>query len=177
MVDGSAVLVQLNDTAINNPHALKKMGSQGFSDFDYNDASFRFADSPTLFGPAKTSTFSCGAVGTANYVAGNGSFAAGKNLSADADFSVALGRRGFAKHYASFVWAPAPYKTTQSTEPYTFNIGQVQALNVCHQPNYKNDIQIVDKEGNRERLYKYVFGCLSSDPEMKAAFKSWLGLA
>ena len=154
-------------------------GYQGFTDFDYDDASLVFIDKPLLLGPSNTSTYSSINVGTLNKVMRRCSMAVGKNNISEADFFVALGRRANARHYCSFVWGPA--STTNSVTPNSFNIGISQNLSVAHSKastdNYSSDIYVVGKDGY-EHIYKYVIECLlaSNDPVLKSRFKQWLGL-
>ena len=105
---GSVLKVNLNDKSLGH---LVKYGAR-FDDFDYDDSSLVFIDMPTLSGPANTSTYSSLNVGTMNKVMRRCSMAVGKQNISESDFSIALGRRGVAKDYISFVWSPG--STTKS---------------------------------------------------------------
>jgi len=99
----------------------------------------------------------------------------GKQLTSEADFAIALGRRGQARHYATFLWAPASNIITTDKSG-TFNIGLNATLANAHSSSYASDIRIIGNDNKRERLYKYVWGCLSSDATLKVEFKKWLGI-
>lgn len=52
-----------------------------------------------------------------------------------------------------------------------------ETLANAHKPTYGSDIRIIGKDNNRERLYQYVWGCLSSDDDdVKASMKEWIGV-
>lgn len=120
---GGALKVKFSDTALrlDSSRGLSSYGAAGFSDFDYDDSSLVLIDSPTLSGPANTSTYSSLNVGTSNTVVRRCSMAVGKQNNSEADFAIAMGRRANAQGYASFVWAPA--SKTYSAGNYTFTIG------------------------------------------------------
>lgn len=179
---GAALSVKFSDKALRlNSNGLSAMGSQGFSDFDYDDASLVLIDRPTLSGPATTSTYSSLNVGVSNTVVRRCSMAAGKQNVSDADFAMAFGRRANANGYASFVWAPAT--KTYSPGNYTFTIGvKANSLATAHKPDFTEDIYVAASNSthdaaHEERLYKYIWGCISSDTSMKEEFKNWLGLS
>ena len=178
LADDAVLEVQLSAGASTGANGFIQRGYQGFTDFDYDDASLVLIDKPLLLGPSNTSTYSSINVGTLNKVMRRCSMAVGKNNISEADFSVALGRRANARHYCSFVWGPA--STTNSVTPNSFNIGISQNLSVAHSKastDNSSDIYVVGKDGH-EHIYKYVIECLlaSNDPVLKSRFKQWLGL-
>ena len=184
--DGGALSVKFEDKALGiiggRWNGLSNYGAYGFSDYDYDDQSLVLIDSPTLSGPANTSTYSSLNVGTVNTVVRRCSMAVGKNNRSEADFAIALGRRANAQGYATFVWAPG--KNTYSVgETGTFTIG-VDAVNLAtaHKSGFTGDIYVAANNSthdaaHEERLYKYVWGCISSDSSLKDEFKKWLGLS
>ena len=178
VADDAVLEVQLSKSASTGANGFVTGGYQGFTDFDYDDASLVLIDRPLLLGPSNTSTYSSINIGTLNKVMRRCSMAAGKNNISEADFSVALGRRANARHYCSFVWGPA--STTNSVTYNSFNIGISQNLDVAHSKastDDSSDIYVVGK-ARHEHIYKYVIECLlaSNDTELKSRFRAWLGV-
>ena len=179
VADNAVLEVQLSDSASTGTNGFVTGGYQGFTDFDYDDASLVFIDKSLLLGPANTSTYSSINVGTLNKVLRRCSMAVGKNNISEADFAIALGRRANARHYCSFVWGPG--STTDSVTTCSFNIGIGQSLNNAHtnaSMTDGSDIYIVGTGDQHEHIYKYVIECLlaSNDDDLKSRFKAWLGL-
>lgn len=93
----------------------------GVCDVEPDDSSLVFVDSPAKPAPANTSTYGSVNIGEKNTVIRRCSLAAGKDNRCEGDFSVALGRKAHADHYASFVWAPANEVNSPGTG--TFTVG------------------------------------------------------
>ena len=168
----------MSDEASTGANGFVTGGYQGFTDFDYDDASLVLIDKPLLLGPSNASTYSSINVGTLNKVMRRCSMAVGKNNISEADFSVALGRRANARHYCSFVWGPS--STANSVTHSSFNIGISQNLDAAHSKasiDDSSDIYVVGKD-RHEHIYKYVIECLleSNDAELKSRFRAWLGV-
>lgn len=152
-----------------------------WSDFDYDDQTVTFIDSPDLSGPANTGAYSSLNVGIENKVLRRGSFAAGKTLSTENDFGFIFGRNGKVENYCAFLWSPD--SKISSVNDYGFHIGIRTTFANIHGSTQsykdKNDIQIIDtsKPQKHMNLYKYVWGCISSDNSLKQEFKNWLGIS
>ena len=179
VTDDSVLEVELSAGASTGANGFVTGGYQGFTDFDYDDASLVFIDKPLLLGPSNTSTYSSINIGTLNKVMRRCSMAVGKQNVAESDFSIALGRRAKALHYCSFVWSPA--KNISSVTANSFNIGMPGPLSDIHKNASKNDgadIYVIGSDNTPEHIYKYVVECLlaSDDVEMKNRFKQWLGI-
>lgn len=174
VINDNVLCVNFKDTSLHPStyNDLSTKGSHGFSDFDYDDASLVFIDKPLMKGPANVSTYSSLNVGILNNVSRRGSLAVGKQNRSEADFGIVFGRKGTAKNYCSFLWSPAKQISTQSS--YTFNIGLYESLANAHLTTNSTDIQIIGSDNKAERLYKYVWGCISSDATLKQQFKNWL---
>ena len=178
VADDAVLEVQLSDEASTGANGFVTGGYQGFTDFDYDDASLVLIDKPLLLGPSNASTYSSINVGTLNKVMRRCSMAVGKNNISEADFSVALGRRANARHYCSFVWGPS--STANSVTHSSFNIGISQNLDAAHSKasiDDSSDIYVVGKD-RHEHIYKYVIECLlaSNDTDLKSRFREWLGI-
>lgn len=170
---GSILSVELDDKSISH---FDKKGIQ-IHDYDYDDASLVFIDKPTLSGPANTSTYSSVNIGAENKVLRRCSLAVGKQNTTESDFCIALGRQASANHYCSFVWAPA--KNIKSVDTGTFTIGLRDTI-----ANYLNpkksimpNIYVADAKGNNMELHKFIWGCISSDNNLKTEIKNWLGIS
>ena len=175
ILSGSVLCVDFG-AAYNNGKAFESFNLTGgqFGDFDYDDACLVFIDKPLLSGPSNVSQYSSINVGALNKVLRRCSGAFGKQNVSEMDFAFAFGRKACAQHYCTFIWSPSQNISTDV--PSTFNIGLTETLANAHKPTYGSDIRIIGKDNNRERLYQYVWGCLSSDDVVKASMKEWIGV-
>lgn len=174
ILSGAVLCVDLG-ASYNNGRAFQSFDLTGaqFGDFDYDDACVVFIDKPLLSGPTNTSQYSSLNVGTSNKVLRRDSLAVGKENVSEMDFAMAFGRRAAAQHYCTFIWAPATYISTDA--PQTFNIGLNTPLANAHRSTYTSDIRIVGSDNVKERLYQYVWGCISSDALVLTAAQNWIG--
>ena len=175
IINGSVLEVDFGITRTDGYSAATDLKSKGarFGDFDYDDACLVFIDNPLLKGPTNVSQYSSLNVGALNTVLRRCSAAIGKQNRSEMDFAMAIGRKAHAMHYASFIWAPAVSISTDV--PYTFNIGLNSTLPKAHLKTFTQDIMIVGNDNKKERLYKYVWACLSNDASIASEFNSYIG--
>ena len=168
--------VKLTNTVLKaDGHSFVNIGID-FTDLDYDDASLVFIDYPSMPGPSTEATYASMNVGNANKVLRRCSFAAGKENKTESDYCVALGRKAEAKHFASFVWAPAT--KIKSAKDYSFTIGLPGHDLRWHETRMLYDqnnigLYVADNQGHSEPLPVFVWNCLTADEQYDSLMQQY----